>query len=302
MFTTIVVGFDGREGGRNALLLAHSLQERAGGTLVAVHVYPYEPFQVWGLRPEVERLVRDQTDALVRAQVREAGVDAQLLVTPDTSPARGVHRIAGELDADLLIVGASHRGAVGRVLARDNVRAMLQGAERPVVITPRQAGKAPLGEPVIGVGYDGSLESRAALGWAASLAEAVDGTVRVLSAAEPPQGFSPSISYGINWVGLAPERKDYTERIVADAVADVGDRATGQAVVGIAAEELAQLSSEVSLLVLGSRGYGPVRRTLLGSTSDRVIHTAVCPVVVVPRGAQSEKAAEGAATRATTVR
>ena len=54
--------------------------------------------------------------------------------------------------------------------------------------------------------------------------------------------------------------------------------------------------------LLGSRGYGPVRRTLLGSTSDRVIHTAVCPVVVVPRGAQSEKAAEGAATRATTVR
>jgi hypothetical protein len=38
-----------------------------------------------------------------------------------------------------------------------------------------------------------------------------------------------------------------------------------------------------------------VRRTLLGSTSDRVIHHAASPVVVIPRGAQVQADAESAA-------
>jgi nucleotide-binding universal stress UspA family protein len=37
------------------------------------------------------------------------------------------------------------------------------------------------------------------------------------------------------------------------------------------------------LLVLGSRGYGPVARVLLGSVSRRVVADAPCPVLVVAR-------------------
>ena len=38
------------------------------------------------------------------------------------------------------------------------------------------------------------------------------------------------------------------------------------------------------MLVVGSRGWGPVRRLLLGSTSERLVREAVGPVLVVPRG------------------
>jgi nucleotide-binding universal stress UspA family protein len=41
----------------------------------------------------------------------------------------------------------------------------------------------------------------------------------------------------------------------------------------------------VDLLVLGSRGFGPVLRLLIGSVSSRVIRGAPCPVMVVPRPA-----------------
>jgi nucleotide-binding universal stress UspA family protein len=37
--------------------------------------------------------------------------------------------------------------------------------------------------------------------------------------------------------------------------------------------------------VLGSRGFGPVMRLLIGSVSSRVIRKASCPVMVVPRPA-----------------
>jgi nucleotide-binding universal stress UspA family protein len=41
----------------------------------------------------------------------------------------------------------------------------------------------------------------------------------------------------------------------------------------------------VDLMVLGSRGYGPVRAVLLGSVSATVLGSAPCPVLVTPRSA-----------------
>lgn len=38
-----------------------------------------------------------------------------------------------------------------------------------------------------------------------------------------------------------------------------------------------------TFIVMGSRGAGTVRRTILGSVSDYVIHHAHIPVVLVPR-------------------
>jgi nucleotide-binding universal stress UspA family protein len=298
MFTTIVVGVDGLQGGRDALLFARSLCERAGGALVALHVYPYESFPLRGLRPDIEAVARDEADALLREQLAAAGVPARAIVTTDTSPGHGILRVADELDADLLVIGTSHRGPVGRVVGGDNVRAVLLGAGRPVAVATHPAGEAQLGQPVIGVGYDGSPESREALAWGADLAEAVDGSIRVICTVASSDRFSPSISYGINWVARAPEGGERAKSVVARATADIGDRATGQVVVSTARDKLARLSQGLDLLVLGSHGYGPVRRTLLGSTSDRLVHTAACPVVVVPRDASRRDAREHAPTDA----
>jgi nucleotide-binding universal stress UspA family protein len=39
----------------------------------------------------------------------------------------------------------------------------------------------------------------------------------------------------------------------------------------------------VDLVVLGSRGYGPLGNVFLGSVSNEVVHAAPCPVMVVRR-------------------
>jgi hypothetical protein len=41
------------------------------------------------------------------------------------------------------------------------------------------------------------------------------------------------------------------------------------------------------VLVLGSRGYGPLRAVLPGSVSRRVMREARCPVIVLPRGVRA---------------
>jgi nucleotide-binding universal stress UspA family protein len=291
MFTTIIVGVDGLEGGRDALALARRIGDLAGGDLVAVHVHPFEPFPLRGMRTDIEALARQEARVVLDAQLAEAGVQARVIVTPDTSPGRGLHRIADDLEADLVVIGAPHRGRLGRVVAGDTARAVIQGATRPVLVA-QPGTTAPLAGGVVGLGYDGSPESHAALDWAGRFAAAIDATVRVRCVAEPPQGFSPSISYGVNWVALAPERHEYAERLVANAVSELGDGATGEAIVGVARDELVDLSEQVDVLVLGSRGYGAVRRALLGGSSDHAVHAAACPVIVVPRGAHDDHAAE----------
>jgi nucleotide-binding universal stress UspA family protein len=65
------------------------------------------------------------------------------------------------------------------------------------------------------------------------------------------------------------------------ALADV----EGRAVYGLAGEELAAFGDQVDILVAGSRGYGPVKRLVLGSTSDYLQRHARCSLLVLPRSA-----------------
>ncbi len=49
---------------------------------------------------------------------------------------------------------------------------------------------------------------------------------------------------------------------------------------------LAEQSRALGLLVLGSRGYGPLRAVLVGAVSGDLLKRAACPTIVVPRGVQ----------------
>ena len=40
--------------------------------------------------------------------------------------------------------------------------------------------------------------------------------------------------------------------------------------------------NNIDLVVMGTRGLGTIRRTILGSVSDYVLHHANCPVAVIP--------------------
>jgi nucleotide-binding universal stress UspA family protein len=73
------------------------------------------------------------------------------------------------------------------------------------------------------------------------------------------------------------------------ALARDGDesRVTRQAVVGTpVAETIAQyaVATKADLIVVGTQGYGPVKRLLLGSVSDHLLRCAPCPVLTVPPG------------------
>jgi nucleotide-binding universal stress UspA family protein len=72
------------------------------------------------------------------------------------------------------------------------------------------------------------------------------------------------------------------DRVVADLPGGV--RATGELLFGEVVDELSMAAErDVDLLVCGSRGYGPVRRVLLGTVSAALARQASVPTLVVPR-------------------
>jgi nucleotide-binding universal stress UspA family protein len=65
--------------------------------------------------------------------------------------------------------------------------------------------------------------------------------------------------------------------------------AEGEAVIGLVGEELAAFCDRLDLVVVGSRGYGPMRSLVLGSTSQHLVRHARCPLLVLPRAAGTER-------------
>ncbi len=295
MFSTIIVGVDGRQGGRDALTLAEQLRS-TGGDLFAVQAYPYEFFVSRGANADFDSVIRDDVRTELQADLDRMGVSAQTVVVPDGSPARALHRAAEQHDATLIVVGSAHHGPLGRVLAGDVASGALHGSPCPVVVAPAGYADRTDDPGPVGVAFDGSPESRAAVGLARALAHAAKVPLRVFSVLEPsvPTGSYPSSLH--DWSDGAEAVRRATTAEVAALVAELGPGTSGDVLEGDPVRELIFAGKELGLLVCGSRSYGPLRRLMLGSTSSRLVREAPFPVMVLPRGVAEAGAAEAPAT------
>lgn len=275
----LLIGFDGSDGGRDALELGRLLASRDGASVLVVTVMPYDPLPI--AVAELEREAAERADPLLdRARERLSGLEVETRAFGGGSPAGIIADVAERQGVDLVVIGSSHRSAVGRALAGSVGHGLLHGSPCPVAVAPKGYAEWGEGPPeTIGVAYDGTPESKAALGYARRLAEDHDASVRVLTAVAPPVAL-PGV------VGYTPVNPPRPEQVVEEGVDALGPQldADGTILEGPPAETLAQACEDgIDLLVTGSRGYGSVTQVLLGSVTGRLITIAPTPVLVVPR-------------------
>jgi nucleotide-binding universal stress UspA family protein len=276
MFKNVLVGVDDRQGGRDAIALATHLVDGAGKlTLLNVHSGVLRP--VDAAIPGAVGAESERSHVLLEAERKRAGVEAELVSVISSSPGRGLHQQAEEQQADLIVVGSCSRGAFGRAMLGDDTRAALNGSPCAVAVAAHGYSEAPVPIAKVGVGYDGSPESEAALAMARTLAAPTRASVLALEAVSLPTyaytGIVPP-AIGESMEVMIEEAKDRMR-----ALPDV----EGRAVYGFAGEELAAFGNELDLLVVGSRGYGPVKRLVVGSTSEYLERHARCSLLVLPR-------------------
>jgi nucleotide-binding universal stress UspA family protein len=278
----LLVGLDGREGGLDALELARELCWEDGGEIVAVTVLFGGPLPLEFTRLEEEEA---QEGEPIFEQAREAvgDVAVETRAYGGGSPASILTTCAEREDFDAIVVGSPHRGAVGRVLMGSVARSLLNGALRDVFVAPRgYAEQRDFDFRTIAVAYDGTREAKAALRRAEELALMSNATIEILTVVAPPFVVAAPGAVG----GYASQAPSEPDEVISGAVNSIDPRlgAQGQRLDGFPAQQIRESCEEgVDLLVIGSRGYGPVARVLLGSVSRKLVDDAPCPVLVVPR-------------------
>jgi nucleotide-binding universal stress UspA family protein len=285
MFQTIVVGVDGRPGGRDALAFAALLQRTFGAGVIAVVAYPHDELVSRAGSPAFEVAIKDEAVAALDAEIVRSGIDARAIAVADASPPRALHQIAEAEGADLIVVGSDDRGPIGHVLAGDVTAGTLYASPCAVAVAPHGFATT---EPVlraIGVGYDESAESQRALELARAIAEAAGATLELVGVVAPLVPVGPWMVAPVTTDDSQSAEHERLEELVADAAQDVGERTRAVTVQGLPADELAARSAALDLMVMGSRGYGPAKRLILGSTARKLVRSAACPVIVLPRGA-----------------
>jgi nucleotide-binding universal stress UspA family protein len=278
MFNNTLVGVDGRAGGRDGIALASCLTS-PDGTLTLAHIHPGRLRPSHAISPELIRGESEAAHILLGRERDGAGVQAQLISIEALSPGRGLHEQAEHEGADLLVVGSCSHGALGRATLGDDTRAALNGAPCAVAIAPAGYAEQPAPPARIGIAYNSTPEATAALAVARGLAAQTGASLHALEVVS-----IPSIAYtGV----VAPALGESIDLMLQEANARMQKLSyvEGRVAYGLAGEELAAFGDEVDLLVVGSRSYGPVKRLMLGSTSDCLQRHARCALLVLPRPA-----------------
>lgn len=289
MFQNAVVGVDGRQGGRDAVALASALVGQ-GAKITLLHVHDGLLRPTHAATPALVEEERQQARRLLEQESAAAGISAELMEVESLRPGRALHELAEQQGADLIVVGSCRHSALGRAMLGNDTRAALNGAPCAVAIASLGFGAHPT-LARIGVGYDESPESKAALDAARDLGGAKGATVEALEVISiPSQAYMGFIS------PAALEGIDEDARQAEERLSRQLDGVRGRAVWGLIGEALASFGDDLDLLVVGSRGFGPLRRMMLGSTADYLERHARCCLLVLPRTAiEDQLAAAGGA-------
>lgn len=287
----IVVGYDGSDGGREALDFAVDSGRLYKLPVEVVHAWlpspppgrfaGYSGPRVEDLRSSGEAVL---STALDHARSSGAEVEVRGTLAEGTASAMLLDA-AGE--ARLLVVGSRGLGGFGGLLLGSTSTQVATHAACPVVVV-----RPPDPQPGIGteagrvvVGVDGSEDSEAALAFAmeqASLRRV--GLTAVLAWDIPYQNVPGRL--GAIPPDVVQAEHDAAAALLAESVAGWQERfpdvdMRSQVVSRQPADALVAASVGAAMLVVGTRGRGGFRSLLLGSVSHAVLHHAHGPVAVI---------------------
>lgn len=280
---SVVVGVDASPGSLDALRWTLVRTGRLGRAqpVMAWH-YPLTaviPAPFGGSAPPPAEEMQAAAEAALRDVL--SGLDAADLGDPivvQGDSADVLVRAAADTDADALVVGTRGRGGFAGLVLGSVSTACAHHATVPVIVVPDgRVGEA--GPERIVVGIDGSEGSERALRWALGYAQPGDEVVAVAA-------WELRVVTGYEGFVIDPgDLETSMAEVLGDVVGRIGDHdvpVEQRVVRGDARSVLADEAAVADLLVVGARGHGVMRRMLLGSVANSLVHHVACPTVIVP--------------------
>lgn len=286
----VVVGVHGSGASGGAVEWASAEAAARGCALSVVYAYhPSLPVDPYGVAPAVGGVLtaRSWAESMLQdAVARARSVASDLEVSGWLRPGTPVRVLLDEADtASLLVVGDDGRCGLRGRLRRSVAAAVSAHASCPVVvIRPPRAGEDDRSPPRVVVGVDGSQ----------SCAPAVDFAWRAACQRGVPlvavHAWTPDLPADLEAVCAPAASAEAVAHRTLDRVLDRLRPEFSTVPVHTAlmrsdpARALVAQSCGAALLVVGSRGRGPMLGTVLGSVSQTVLREGRCPLAVIRNG------------------
>jgi nucleotide-binding universal stress UspA family protein len=286
----IVVGVDGSDPSNAALRwAAYEARRRNASVLVVscynVPVYGSPEGAVYPTHEDID-MYKDGAASVIGRAIEVVGeIDPQLDVDGLSEMSAAAEAIAEAAHAgDEIVVGATGHGGFMEGLLGSVSMSLVHRSHVPVIVVPaKPVAEIGPGMHKIVVGVDGSPGSLHALEWAYSEALLTGAELTAVHGwIYPYDGGRTSVSEPRTQMQL-----DAMEELKS-SLESLGLRLTSGSVHVHAklverspAEALLEESQDADLVVVGSRGRGALRASLLGSVSRTVAQHTPCPVVII---------------------
>jgi nucleotide-binding universal stress UspA family protein len=305
--TKILLATDGSE---EATLAAHTAVDLADKTNSELHViyvgwldygYPSyvipDPEYMQQLQEKLAQEARKLLDAEVE-RAKAAGANVVEAHLSMGSPDAEIVKLAEEIGAGLIVMGSRGLGGIRRALIGSVSDSVVRHAHCPVLVA-RAGGNGqvtPSSQRIL-LATDGSKEATLATQTVTEIATKTGSELHLVHVSVPPYHPSYEGVYTGDYLQeeeaeLEREAQELLNEQVKRVEAAGGSVAQAHPRVGRPESEITDLAEEIGarLIILGSRGLGVMRRVLMGSVSESVVHHAHCSVLVVRKEEPEEEA------------
>jgi len=284
MYNTILVGFDGSEFSSAAVIESANRIKKHGGKLILLNAVYFDeeefgnaPEQL-AKRMEAGRLMCSRTKEMVKA---EFGIEIESFVH-EGGPPEVIASMAQEKSADLIAMGTHGRRGIKRFIMGSVTAGVIGNSSCDVLVVKKPCTQCTGEYTSILLPFDGSAFSKKALSHAYALSKDASGKITalyVIPRYEEMIGFMKTDSIKKSLFREA-------ELIIAmarEVISGNGVTLTTAIEEGNASEKIVDTANRMKndLIVMGSYGWRGVNKAILGSTTERVIMSASCPILVV---------------------
>ncbi len=286
MYTNIVVGYDESLSSKAALKEASLRAKRNNGKLTLVHAVFFDQEEFAILPSQMEERFQAGTAVCKRAKgdlLNEYGLNGSVeSYVCQGEPPEVILETAQGRNADLITLGTYGRKGLKRMLMGSVTSQVVLNSTCDVLVVKKECTSCNGRYSSLLVPFDGSESSRKALLRACELAR-MDGSeiavLYVIPRYEEMVDFFKTEAISKSLYREAEKIADSAKKLAAEQGASI------KAIVqeGHTGDKIAEIANKFKsdLIVMGTHGWRGMSKAILGSTAERIIAYASCPVLIV---------------------
>ena len=290
---TIIAGFNSNRQGRAPLHLAAQISRCTGDKIIATAIVERRLPRIAGrVEDEYYQYVTSQASRSLERVVSQlpTDLDISVVVHQSTSIPTGLMELAAEHEAELVVVGSSSSGLLGRVALGSVTDRLVHTAAVPVAIAPRGYPMAPGPIGRLTAAYGGAADAVGLVATSAELAKRWSVRLRIVSfTVRPLTMFSGSIEPSAEDLVI----QQWARRTSADIIKQLNHVRASipvpdvEIVIGSGhdwREAVENVPWEAGdMLLLGSGAAAQTAQVFLGSAASKIVRHSPVPVMIVPR-------------------